>query len=104
MLNYFPTCTKIDEQKLQSKFNRVSWRKASDFMWTRISDPIIQRQLKILSLKGQSNVSDTKLNQVNFLENITIIHIILYNFLIFFKKKAHFRIYIFESRIIPNYK
>jgi len=33
-------------------------------MWTRISDPIIQRQLKILALKGQSNVPDSKLNQV----------------------------------------
>jgi len=34
-------------------------------MWTRISDPIIQRQLKILALKGQSNVPDSKLNQVH---------------------------------------
>lgn len=62
--NRYTYFTKIDEQKLQSKFNRVSWRKASDFMWTRISDPIIQRQLKILALKGQSNVPDIKINQV----------------------------------------
>uniref|UniRef100_A0A2S2QF02 Angiotensin-converting enzyme n=1 Tax=Sipha flava TaxID=143950 RepID=A0A2S2QF02_9HEMI len=59
----------IDEQKLQSKFNRVSWRKASDFMWTRISDPIIQRQLKILALKGQSNVPDIKINQMHSILN-----------------------------------
>ncbi|KAL4104663.1 hypothetical protein QTP88_019945 [Uroleucon formosanum] len=59
----------IDEQKLNSKFNRVSWRKASDFMWTRISDPIIQRQLKILALKGQSNVPDSKLNQMHSILN-----------------------------------
>ncbi|XP_050426302.1 angiotensin-converting enzyme-like [Adelges cooleyi] len=58
-----------DEQKLQSKFNRVSWRKASDFMWTRISDPVVQRQLKILALKGPSNMPDSKLNEIHTLLN-----------------------------------
>lgn len=56
--------SKIDEQKLQSKFNRISWKKASDFMWTRLSNPVVQRQLKILALRGQSNVPDSKLNLV----------------------------------------
>lgn len=74
------TCvTKLDEQKLQSKFNKISWRKASDFMWTRLSNPIVQRQMKILTLKGQSNIPDSKLNQVNIFIKImnTKQHIVL---------------------------
>lgn len=61
--------TKIDEQKLQSKFNRASWNKASDFMWTRIPDPVVQRQFKMLTLKGQANVPDSKLNEVGKIPN-----------------------------------
>ncbi|KAJ8958090.1 hypothetical protein NQ317_019000 [Molorchus minor] len=39
----------IEEQTFKGKFDRVSWKKAIVFDWTRTSDPMVHRQLRMLT-------------------------------------------------------
>ncbi|XP_075230868.1 angiotensin-converting enzyme-like isoform X2 [Lycorma delicatula] len=50
----------IEVINLQSKFDRVSWRKGSVFSWSRLPDPVARRQLKLLTTRGRAALSDAK--------------------------------------------
>lgn len=54
----------IEEQTLKSKFDRISWRKAASFEWSRLPDPLARRQLRMLITEGRAGLSDEKYNEV----------------------------------------
>lgn len=54
----------IEEQMLKAKFDKVSWRKAVSFDWTRLPDPMARRQLKLLITNSRASLSDEKYNEV----------------------------------------
>ncbi|KAJ9595075.1 hypothetical protein L9F63_013640, partial [Diploptera punctata] len=47
----------IEDQTLSAKFQRVSWRRATSFSWTRLPDPVVRRQLHMLATEGRSHLS-----------------------------------------------
>ncbi|XP_008557296.3 angiotensin-converting enzyme [Microplitis demolitor] len=57
----------LDEQTLKLKFERSSWRKAVNFAWTRIPDPLARRQLKIITMKGRNALTQDKFNEIHHL-------------------------------------
>lgn len=57
--------SQVDEQTLKLKFERISWRKAVTFAWSRIPDPLARRELKMIATKGRSSLNDDKFNEVN---------------------------------------
>lgn len=54
----------IEEQMLKAKFEKVSWRKAVNFDWLRLPDPMARRQLKLLVTNGRASLNDEKFNEV----------------------------------------
>ncbi|CAG9763914.1 unnamed protein product [Ceutorhynchus assimilis] len=57
----------IEEQTLKAKFDKVSWRKATEFDWTRMPDPTVRRQLRMLATKDRVALSDEKYNEIHHL-------------------------------------
>lgn len=55
----------IEEQTLKLKFDRISWRKAVSFAWSRIGDPFAKRELKMIAIRGRNSLTDDKFNEVN---------------------------------------
>ncbi|XP_006609675.1 angiotensin-converting enzyme-like [Apis dorsata] len=55
----------IEEQSLKLKFDRISWRKAVSFAWSRIGDPFAQRELKMIAIKGRNSLTDDKFNELH---------------------------------------
>lgn len=53
-----------EEQDRQARFEKASWRRASQFVWSRFSDPEIARQLKILTTRGRTALPDHELTRV----------------------------------------
>lgn len=47
----------IEEQTLRAKFERISWKKAVSFEWSRLPDPMARRQLRMLVTEGRALVS-----------------------------------------------
>lgn len=54
----------IEEQTLRAKFERLSWRKAISFEWSRLPDPMARRQLRMLVTEGRASLTDDKYNEV----------------------------------------
>lgn len=55
----------VEEQTLEAKFNKLSWKKAITFDWMRIPDPMARRQLKFLVMQSRASLSDEKYSEVN---------------------------------------
>lgn len=55
---------KLEEQTRKLKFERSSWRKAINFAWTRLPDPLTRRQLKLIAVKGRNALTEDKFNEV----------------------------------------
>lgn len=53
-----------EEQALKAKFDKVSWRRAVVFDWTRLPDPMARRQLRLLVSNSRASLSDEKFNEV----------------------------------------
>lgn len=54
----------IDEQMLKAKFDKLSWKRAVTFDWTKLPDPMARRQLKLLVTNGKASLPDDKYNEV----------------------------------------
>ncbi|XP_039290026.1 angiotensin-converting enzyme isoform X1 [Nilaparvata lugens] len=54
----------VEAMNLQSKFDRVSWKKATSFSWTRLPDPVARRQLRLLTTRGRGPLSDAKYTEL----------------------------------------
>ncbi|CAH0551874.1 unnamed protein product [Brassicogethes aeneus] len=54
----------IDEQTLKAKFDKVSWRKAVEFDWSRIPDPLARRLLRMLVTNSRASLGDDKFNEI----------------------------------------
>jgi peptidyl-dipeptidase A len=54
----------IEEQTLQAKFDKLSWKRAMTFDWTRLPDQMVRRQLKFLITNSRASLSDEKYNEV----------------------------------------
>lgn len=54
----------IEEQTLKAKFDKLSWKKAASFDWTRLPDPMVRRQLKFLLTNSRASLTDAKYNEV----------------------------------------
>ena len=54
----------LEDQTLSAKFQRLSWRRATSFTWTRIPDPLVRRQLHMLATDGRSSLPEDKFNEV----------------------------------------
>lgn len=61
----------IEEQTLQEKFNKLSWKRAMTFDWTRLPDQMVRRQLKFLITNSRASLSDEKYNEVTTLTTQT---------------------------------
>ncbi|XP_043597026.1 angiotensin-converting enzyme-like [Bombus pyrosoma] len=57
----------IEEQTLKLKFDRISWRKAVSFAWSRIGDPFAKRELKMIAIRGRNSLTDDKFNELHSL-------------------------------------
>ncbi|XP_050305397.1 angiotensin-converting enzyme-like isoform X2 [Anthonomus grandis grandis] len=57
----------IEEQTLKAKFDKVTWRKAMEFDWDHISDPVARRQLRMLIARNRASLSDEKYNEIHHL-------------------------------------
>ncbi|KAF3425537.1 hypothetical protein E2986_08218 [Frieseomelitta varia] len=55
----------IEEQTLKLKFDRISWRKAVSFAWSRIGDPFAKRELKMIAVRGRNSLTDDKFNELH---------------------------------------
>ncbi|KAF7283980.1 hypothetical protein GWI33_022798 [Rhynchophorus ferrugineus] len=54
----------IEEQTLQAKFDKITWKKAAEFDWAKISDPIARRQIRMLTMNNRAALSDDKYNEI----------------------------------------
>ncbi|ERL92420.1 hypothetical protein D910_09734 [Dendroctonus ponderosae] len=54
----------IEEQTLKAKFDKVTWRKAMEFDWARIPDPMARRQLGMLVKKNRASLPEDKYNEI----------------------------------------
>ncbi|CAH1164170.1 unnamed protein product [Phaedon cochleariae] len=54
----------VEEQTLRAKFDKLTWKRAVVFDWTRISDPVARRQLKMLTTNTRASLSDEKYNEI----------------------------------------
>lgn len=54
----------VEEQTHKAKFDKVSWKKAVEFDWTRLPDPVAKRHFNLLVTKGRASLSDEKYNEV----------------------------------------
>lgn len=50
---------------MKLKFDRISWRKAVSFAWSRIPDPLARRELKMIAVKGRNSLTDDKFNEAS---------------------------------------
>ncbi|KAK0158218.1 hypothetical protein PV328_009250 [Microctonus aethiopoides] len=57
----------LEEQTRKLKFERSSWRKAINFAWTRLPDPLTRRQLKLIAVKGRNSLTEDKFNELHHL-------------------------------------
>ncbi|XP_066152228.1 angiotensin-converting enzyme-like isoform X2 [Euwallacea fornicatus] len=57
----------IEEQTLKAKFDKITWRKAVEFDWVRLPDPIARRQVRMLAIKNRASLSDEKYNEIHHL-------------------------------------
>ncbi|XP_076285295.1 angiotensin-converting enzyme-like isoform X2 [Lasioglossum baleicum] len=57
----------LEEQALKLKFDRISWKKAVGFAWSRIPDPLARRELKMTAVKGRNSLTDDKFNEIHSL-------------------------------------
>ncbi|XP_030764811.1 angiotensin-converting enzyme-like isoform X2 [Sitophilus oryzae] len=48
----------------KEKFGKITWRKAVEFDWTRLPDPIARRQIKMLVMNSKATLSDDKYNEI----------------------------------------
>lgn len=80
-----------EQQNLGSKFECLSWRRASRFDTSRILDPNIRRQLGRILEQGKCGLGDDKYLEVSF-DSFSIkyfIHIQRFEKGFFFKSTAH---------------
>ncbi|XP_023012858.2 angiotensin-converting enzyme [Leptinotarsa decemlineata] len=54
----------VEEQTLKAKFDKLTWKKASIFHWAAIPDPVVRRQLKLLTVDTRASLSDEKYNEI----------------------------------------
>lgn len=54
----------IEEQIIKAKFDKLSWRKAVNFDWTRLNNPVARRQIRMLTTNTRASLSDEKYNEV----------------------------------------
>ncbi|XP_060525929.1 angiotensin-converting enzyme-like [Cylas formicarius] len=54
----------IDEQTLKAKFDKVTWRKAAEFDWSTMPDPVVRRQMRMLLANGRASLPDEKFNEL----------------------------------------
>ncbi|PSN37551.1 Angiotensin-converting enzyme [Blattella germanica] len=54
----------LEDQALSAKFQRLSWRRATSFTWTRLPDPVVRRQLHMLAIEGRSSLPEDRFNEV----------------------------------------
>ncbi|KAL1513127.1 hypothetical protein ABEB36_002587 [Hypothenemus hampei] len=57
----------VEEQTLKAKFDKVTWRKAVEFDWTRLPDPMARRQIRMLTMISRASLSDEKYNEIHHL-------------------------------------
>ncbi|KAG8034806.1 hypothetical protein G9C98_007882 [Cotesia typhae] len=65
--NFATNVTDLEEQTTKLKFERSSWRKAVNFAWTRVPDPLARRQLKMITMKGRNALTQDKFNEIHHL-------------------------------------
>ncbi|KAK9873973.1 hypothetical protein WA026_002324 [Henosepilachna vigintioctopunctata] len=54
----------VEEQTIKAKFERITWNKASSFDWSRITDPMARRHLKLLLIGKRGGLPDEKYNEI----------------------------------------
>ncbi|XP_063230268.1 angiotensin-converting enzyme-like isoform X2 [Bacillus rossius redtenbacheri] len=54
----------LEQQGLQDKLERASWRRAASFGWTRFSDPELRRKLRALVSRGRHALPDQEHGQL----------------------------------------
>ncbi|CAG2052908.1 unnamed protein product [Timema podura] len=54
----------LEEQALESKLDRLSWRRATSFTWTRLPDSQTRRQLNILVTQTRAGLPDNEFNEL----------------------------------------
>ncbi|KAG5890660.1 hypothetical protein JTB14_034948 [Gonioctena quinquepunctata] len=54
----------VEEQTLKAKFDKLTWKKAAIYDWTGITDPVVRRQLKMLTTDTRASLSDEKYNEI----------------------------------------
>ncbi|KAK6620053.1 hypothetical protein RUM43_011874 [Polyplax serrata] len=54
----------LTEQSLYDKFQRLSWRKAATFAWSRLPDPDVRRQMKKLTTEGRLALHDDQFKEL----------------------------------------
>ncbi|XP_017788851.1 PREDICTED: angiotensin-converting enzyme-like [Habropoda laboriosa] len=55
----------LEEQALKLKFDRISWRKAVSFAWSRIGDTFAKKELKMIAIRGRNSLTDDKFNELH---------------------------------------
>ncbi|VEN40811.1 unnamed protein product [Callosobruchus maculatus] len=55
----------MEEQTLKAKFDKLTWRKAITFDWTRIPDIEVKRQLRMLTTNTRASLTDDKFNELH---------------------------------------
>lgn len=56
----------IEEQMVKAKFDKVTWKKAAEFNWLKIPDPMVRRQLRMLTTNTRASLEDEKYNEVTY--------------------------------------
>nr|CAD7437770.1 unnamed protein product [Timema bartmani] len=54
----------LEEQALESKLDRLSWRRATSFTWTRLPDSQTRRQLNMLVTQTRAGLPDNEFNEL----------------------------------------
>lgn len=54
----------IDEQIVKAKFDKLSWKKAVHFDWTRLNDIMARKQIRMLTTNTRAGLPDDKYNEV----------------------------------------
>nr|CAD7392064.1 unnamed protein product [Timema cristinae] len=54
----------LEEQALESKLDRLSWRRATSFTWTRLPDSQTRRQLNMLVTQTRAGLPDNEFDEL----------------------------------------
>lgn len=56
----------IEEQMIKAKFDKLSWKRAVNFDWTRLNDVMARRQIRMLTTNTRASLPDEKYNEVQY--------------------------------------